>query len=76
MSIPVPFGQNQGLWRHFGDTMSPGLVGVFSAPEEGGFARVMSSVYSFCLWQFCSPFLGFSRFVRGFVKVDSGMYNI
>jgi hypothetical protein len=35
----LPLGQNQGLWRHFGDTMSPGLGGVFSAYEEGGFSK-------------------------------------
>ncbi|MBL7188925.1 MAG: hypothetical protein ISS70_21575 [Phycisphaerae bacterium] len=30
----LKFGQNQGLWRHFGDTMSLGVGGVSSAAEE------------------------------------------
>ncbi len=28
------FGQNQGLWRHFSDTMFPGLGGVFQFLQE------------------------------------------
>ena len=37
--IRTRFGQNQCLWSHFGDTMSPGLGGVFSVHEEGGFSK-------------------------------------
>ncbi len=33
-SVRLEFGQNQGLWRHFGDTLSPGLGGVFQLLEE------------------------------------------
>jgi len=33
------FGKNQGLWRHFGDTMSPGLRGIFRLLKEATFQR-------------------------------------
>jgi len=31
--------QNQYLWRHFGDKMSPGNQGGFLAPERGDFLK-------------------------------------
>jgi len=33
--VRLKLGQNQGLWRHFSDTMSPWSWRCFSVPEEG-----------------------------------------
>ncbi|TKJ32674.1 MAG: hypothetical protein CEE38_22780 [Planctomycetes bacterium B3_Pla] len=35
MSTLARLGQNQGLWSQNGDTMSPGLCGVFQLLKEG-----------------------------------------
>ena len=32
--VGLNFGQNQGLWRHFRDTMSPGPYGIFGFLKE------------------------------------------
>ena len=35
-------GQNQGLWRHFSDRMSPCLGGAFQLPKKGDLACLVS----------------------------------
>ena len=49
VSIPVPFGQNQGLWRQNGVKKSPGLRGVFQLLKEVTFWRILT-FYSSRKW--------------------------
>ena len=50
--------------------MSPENCDVFSAPEKGDFASLMSLFPNFCLRQFCSPLFGLFWLAPGFVEVD------
>jgi len=56
----------QNVWRHFTDTMSPCLGGVFEFLEKGNFNGAASFIHSFYLFEFCSPLPGFFSFVPGF----------
>ena len=83
--IRTLYRQNQHLWRHFGDKMSPGNQGVFQLLKEMAFRRIlvfynsrkwshfggaMSLFWSFRLRQLFSPLLGLFRLAPGFVKFD------